>query len=57
MQYIANQTQKMYRFMGKEFPCDPETIKQLNYALSLNRREERYVEVEVKEKDTKSKNP
>lgn len=45
-------TEKFYKFRGKVFPENPATIKQLNYALALNRANERYVEVpEPKKKD------
>lgn len=37
------QRQELYIFQGKEFFCDARTIAQLNYALALNRYEERYV--------------
>lgn len=36
---------KIYKFRGKTFKCDSNTIKQLNYALALNGSKERYVEV------------
>lgn len=42
--------EELYKFRGKTFQCDAETIARLNYALSLNRSEERYVKVEGKEK-------
>ena len=35
--------QELYVFRGKEFMCDRLTISQLNYALALNRVEERYI--------------
>ena len=35
--------QELYVFRGKEFMCDRLTIAQLNYALALNRVDERYV--------------
>lgn len=34
---------KLYVFRGKEFFCDPRTIAKLNYALALNRSNERYM--------------
>lgn len=37
--------EKLYKFRGKTFPANPATIKELNYALALNRSSERYVEV------------
>ena len=35
--------ERLYKFRGKTFMCDQWTINQLNYALALNRSEERYV--------------
>ena len=46
-----NHKQKLYEFRGNQFKCDEHTVNQLNYALALNRSEERYVEV----KKTKNK--
>ena len=37
--------QELYTFRGKTFPCDASIIKQLNYALALNRSNERYEKV------------
>jgi hypothetical protein len=37
--------QEMYSFRGKTFLCDEWTIRQLNFALSLNRSKERYKKV------------
>lgn len=47
-----NQTRKKYTFRGKTFECDPKTIAQMNYALALNRSQERYEEVQAKPKRT-----
>ena len=35
--------EELYVFRGKEFFGDPRTIAQLNYALALNRSNERYM--------------
>lgn len=40
--------EKLYEFRGKVFPSDEKTIRQLNYALSLNKSEERYKLVDQK---------
>jgi hypothetical protein len=40
-----NLKQELYTFRGKTFPCDASIIKQLNYALALNRSNERYEKV------------
>lgn len=40
---FENDKEKLYKFRGKTFPASPATIKQLNYALALNRSSERYV--------------
>lgn len=37
--------EKTYKFRRKTFAADPRTIQELNYALALNRSDERYVEV------------
>jgi hypothetical protein len=37
--------EKLYTFRGKTFYCKPSIIQQLNYALALNRSNERYEEV------------
>lgn len=37
-----NTTEQLYKFRGKKFLCDEYTIRQLNYALALNRSQERY---------------
>ena len=42
---INKNKEKKYKFRGKTFLCDPRTIQQLNYALALNGRIERYEEV------------
>lgn len=39
-----------YKYKGKIIESDPHTIKQLNYALALNRSKDRYVLVEEKPK-------
>lgn len=41
--HIDEETQELYVFRGKEFYCDARTISRLNYALALNRYEERYI--------------
>jgi hypothetical protein len=53
IQVDSTATEKMYTFRGKTFPANPTTIKQLNYALALNRAPDRYVEVPAlsKQKD------
>lgn len=40
--------EKLYAFRGTTFLAHPSTIKQLNYALALNRVNERYVEASPK---------
>jgi len=40
--------QELYTFRGKTFYSDEWTIKQLNYALALNRSTERYEKVNRK---------
>ena len=40
--------EKEYKFRGKKFTCSPATVAKLNYALALNRSEERYTLVENK---------
>lgn len=42
---IPNLKQELYTFRGKIFYCDAVTIGQLNYALALNRSNERYEKV------------
>lgn len=42
---------KKYKYKGKIFECDEYTIKQLNYALALNRCSELYIEVKPKKKN------
>lgn len=39
-------SEKMYRFRGKTFLCNPKIIQQLNLALAYNRAKERYEEIE-----------
>lgn len=46
----AESENKIYKFRGKTFPAHPNTIQQLNYALALNRCQDRYVEVVKKTK-------
>jgi hypothetical protein len=46
---------KWYKFRGKVFECTESIIRQLNYALALNRSSERYEEVKPNTK-TKSRN-
>ena len=36
---------KKYKFRGKVFVCDENTIRYLNYALALNCASDRYVRV------------
>lgn len=43
-------TEQLYEFRGKQFMSDEQTIRQLNYALALNRSEERYVLVKTSKK-------
>jgi hypothetical protein len=43
-----NSKQHLYTFRGAEFMSDEETIRQLNYALALNRSTERYEKVKPK---------
>lgn len=51
MTYIKHdETERLYKFRGKTFLASPHTIQQLNYALGLNRSNERYVEVKEKDK-------
>lgn len=38
-----------YKYNGKTFPCDEHTIRQLNYALALNNKSERYVQASLTE--------
>jgi hypothetical protein len=45
IQPTSTETEKWYRFRGKTFLASPATIKQLNYALALNRSPERYEQV------------
>jgi hypothetical protein len=45
--------EKLYEFRGKVFPSDETTIRQLNYALALNRSKERYKLVNQKTKKNK----
>ena len=40
--------EKEYKFRGKKFMSSPAIIAQLNYALALNKSEERYTLVENK---------
>ena len=40
--------QELYTFRGKTFYSDARTIKQLNYALALNRSTERYEKVNTR---------
>lgn len=47
MNFPTQTQEKQYSFRGKTFFCDPKTIQQLNYALALNRSNERYVEVKT----------
>ena len=37
--------EKLYKFRGKVFSSNPQTIQQLNLALAYNRAKERYEEV------------
>ncbi len=41
----TNNESKWYKFRGKVFECTESIIRQLNYALALNRSHERYEEV------------
>lgn len=43
-----NTKEQTYTFRGRTFKCDAVTIKNLNYALALNGKSERYVLVESK---------
>ena len=43
--------EKLYKFRGKVFSCNPRTIQQLNLALSYNRAKERYEEVKPRSAD------
>ena len=51
---------KWYKFRGKVFECSESIIRQLNYALALNRSHERYEEVKpdtaTKSRDSKVSN-
>ena len=38
----SNSVENFYSFRGKTFACDANTIRQLNYALALNQKSERY---------------
>ena len=51
----TNNESKWYKFRGKIFECTESIIRQLNYALALNRSSERYEEVKPDTK-TKSRN-
>ncbi len=42
--------EKLYEYRGKQFMADEWTIKQLNYALALNRSDERYTLVKKPKK-------
>jgi hypothetical protein len=48
-----NKDEGLYEFRGKQFTCDADTIRRLNYALALNDSDERYVAVGnlIKEND------
>jgi len=46
--------EKTYTFRGKTFSANPATVKELNYALALNRSTERYVEVAKQSKKKES---
>jgi hypothetical protein len=50
-----NSENKWYKFRGKIFECSDIIIRQLNYALALNRSNERYEEVKSSTK-RKSRN-
>jgi hypothetical protein len=41
-------TEELYTFRGKTFYSDAWTIKQLNYALALNKSTERYEKVNTR---------
>lgn len=47
---LTRPKEKLYEYQGKQFKCDPWTIKQLNYALALNGRKDRYVLVKKPKK-------
>ncbi|MEN9512541.1 MAG: hypothetical protein RJB16_301 [Bacteroidota bacterium] len=42
---IDGMSNKLYTFRGKVFECSDAIIRQLNFALALNRSNERYEEV------------
>lgn len=47
-----NLKEELYSFRGKEFYCDAETIRHLNYALALNHSSERYEKITVNRRTT-----
>lgn len=40
-----NNNDVIYKFRGKKFPCDAQTIQILNLALSMNGVEDRYEKI------------
>lgn len=50
---LSSQEIKSYMFRGKRIESKPDTIKQLNYALALNRSPDRYVEIKKENGNTK----
>ena len=46
----TNNKETLYKFRGKTFPCDAQTVRILNNALALNQSKDRYEKVDRRTK-------